>query len=303
MRDITTPTKPAYITKCILSLVCAFFVLASAGCATEEHPYNPNDPLESMNRITFQFNRKVDKYFLKPAAQGYQLITPWPVREGVTNFFSNMGEVPTMANDLLQGQITMSYVSFWRFLVNTTVGIGGLIDVASKMGLPKHYNDLGITFAKWGMTSSAYLVIPFIGPSSIRDALAIYPNYYFFTLWPHIDNIRVRNSLFALDVINLRASLLDSEDVMKQAALDPYVFIRNAYMQKRASLIAGKTMAFSEDDEDFAVDGAGVKVDDDDPLDDDTDALSDVDELQTDVDSSTQSTATQSAATTSGHTE
>lgn len=208
------------------------------GCASTE-ARDPQDPFENINRAVFSFNRKMDKYALKPVAKGYKFITPWQLRSGVTNFFSNMGEVPTLANDTLQGHMSYAANDLGRFCINTTVGIIGVFDVATRVGLERRYNDLGLTLAKWGIKKAPYVMLPLFGPSTVRDALAMYPNYAFFTLWPYIKPISLRNNLFVLDVINLRASLLDSENIMREAAIDPYVFIRDAYLQKRTSLISG----------------------------------------------------------------
>lgn len=219
--------------------VTTLLALTLSACASMHAPTSPDDPLESINRATFSFNRKFDKFILKPVAVGYKAITPWPVRTGVGNFFSNMGEVPTTINDVLQGNLKHGCVDFTRFAINTTIGLLGLIDVASYLGLERHYNDFGITLGKWGITTAPYIIIPIFGPSTIRDGLALLVNYQYFTLWPYIEPVRARNELFILDVVNLRASMLESEAVMKQAALDPYVFIRDAYLQKRRSLIEG----------------------------------------------------------------
>lgn len=218
-----------------ITIIVALFL---SGCASTKH--TPGDPFESVNRVTFEFNRKVDKVLLKPIAKGYKMFTPWPVREGVTNFFSNMGEVPTTINDGLQGQFSHAASDVGRFTINTTVGLLGLFDIASHMGLEKRYNDFGVTLAKWGIRKAPYVVLPILGPSTVRDGLALVVNYQYFTLWPYIYPIRLRNGLFALDVINLRAALLDAENVMTQASLDPYIFMRDAYLQKRNSLIDPK---------------------------------------------------------------
>jgi phospholipid-binding lipoprotein MlaA len=214
--------------------------LGLSACASTHAPTSANDPLESMNRATFAFNREVDKYLLKPIATGYKAITPWPVRTGVGNFFSNMGEVPTTINDLLQGYLKHGCTDFTRFTINSTIGLLGLIDVASYMGLDHHYNDFGITLGKWGITTTPYIVIPLFGPSTIRDSLATLVNYEYFTLWPYIESVDTRNELFILGVVNMRASLFESEAVIKQAALDPYVFTRDAYLQKRRGFIEGE---------------------------------------------------------------
>ncbi len=221
--------------------LCTTAVLLTA-CSSAQYSPDPSDPLQGMNRVTYSFNQKFDKYALKPAAQAYTFVTPQFARDRVTNFFSNIGEVPTFFNDTLQGNLKLSATALGRFVVNTTIGLLGLFDPASSMGLTKHYNDFGITLAQYGVTTSPYLVLPLIGPSSIRDALALWPNYAYLSVWGYVGKYNEwRNIFFVIDIVNLRASMLSSEDVVRQASLDEYVFIRNAYLQKRASLIKGYT--------------------------------------------------------------
>lgn len=249
--------KAAYRT-----ILCTTAVLLTA-CSNSQYAHDPADPLQGMNRVTFSFNEKLDKYALKPVAQGYTFVTPQVVRDRVTNFFSNIGEVPTFANDTLQGNLKLSAIALGRFVVNTTVGLLGLFDPASSMGLTKHYNDFGITLAQYGITTSPYLVLPVVGPSSIRDALALWPNYRYLSLWGYMDREpTIRNVMIVLDIVNLRASLLSSEDIARQASLDQYVFIRDAYLQKRASLIkryTGRDVGY----------GNKANTNNDDPLSDD----------------------------------
>ncbi len=222
--------------------LCATTLCSTAAllvaCSSTPYAPDPEDPLQGMNRVTYSFNQKLDKYALKPAAQAYTFVTPQVARDRITNFFSNIGEVPTFANDTLQGNLKLSGIALSRFVVNSTIGLLGLFDPASSMGLTKHYNDFGITLAQYGITTSPYLVLPVLGPSSIRDALALWPNYNYLSLWDYVHGYNtVRNELFILDIVNLRASLLSSEDIVRLASLDEYAFIRNAYLQKRASLI------------------------------------------------------------------
>ncbi len=221
--------------------LCTTAILLTA-CSNTQYTPDPSDPLQGMNRVTYSFNQKLDKYALKPVAQAYTFVTPQFARDRVTNFFSNVGEVPTFFNDTLQGNLKLSATALGRFVVNTTIGLVGLFDPASSMGLTKHYNDFGITLAQYGVTTSPYLVLPLVGPSSIRDALALWPNYAYLSVWGYAGKYNEwRNIFFVLDIVNLRASLISSEDVVRQASLDEYVFIRNAYLQKRASLIKGYT--------------------------------------------------------------
>lgn len=220
-----------------LKLGIILICLLLNGCASTGKPAHPDDPFEPINRVSYKFNSKLDKFVLKPVATAYDTITPKPVKKSVLNVFSNIGEIPTFANDLLQGHPIYATKDLCRFAINSTIGFAGLIDIASEINLPKRYNDFGITLGRWGIHHSSYFVIPFIGPSTLRDGIGLLVNLRYLTLWPYIKPVSLRNSLFALDVISLRAALLDAEGIMTEAAIDPYVFIRNAYLQKRTALI------------------------------------------------------------------
>lgn len=228
-----------------------------ANAASAQKATHPDDPFESFNRASYQFNKKLDQYILKPMALTYDLLTPQLVKKAALNVFANMGEVPAMANDLLQGHPVYALSDLTRFGINSTIGIGGIFDVATRCKLPRRYNDFGITLAKWGVRHSPYLVIPFIGPSTFRDGAGLLINLRYLTLWPYIDPNGLRNTLFGLDIISLRATFLDTESIMNEAALDPYVFIRHAYLQKRTSLINER--------DDLSNDPEGLSAD---PLDD-----------------------------------
>lgn len=234
-------------------LIILLISLLLAGCSALNKAPHPEDPFESFNRVSYQFNTKLDKFLLKPVASVYDQMTPNPVKKGVLNVFANLGEIPTFANDVLQAHPGYAGKDLWRFMINSTIGLGGWFDVATQMSLPRRYNDAGITLARWGIRRSPYLVIPFIGPSTVRDGVGLFVNLRFLTLWPYIQPVDLRNGLFALDIVSLRAALLDSEDIMQQAALDPYVFIRDAYLQKRANLIHQRGI-FSEKTENLDAD-------------------------------------------------
>lgn len=197
--------------------------------------------LEYYNRNVYGFNQGFDAMLFKPSAEVYDAILPAPIQKGISNAFSNLGEVPTVINDVLQGQFQQAMADTWRFVINTTVGIGGLIDVAEKTGLPPHHEDLGLTFAHWGWENSTYIVLPIIGPSTLRDAFGIPINYYFFTVYPHLNPQHLVWSLLVGQAISTRAGLLSLEDVREQAAFDPYVFEKNAYLQRRHFLIEEDT--------------------------------------------------------------
>ena len=207
-----------------------------AGCSTVQTP-TKGDPLEGLNRTIFTVNDKLDQYALKPVAKGYVFITPQPVRDSVTNFFSNIGDVYIAANNLLQLKITDGVEDIMRIVINTVFGVGGLFDVATLAKLPKHDNDLGLTLGHYGVPAGPYLVLPLFGPSTVRDAVGSIGNYYVNPLsYIHPDGLSW--ALYGLNVINTRANLLSASDVLEGAALDKYSFVRNAYLQRRQYLLS-----------------------------------------------------------------
>ena len=216
----------------------------------------PNyDPYETYNRHAYAMNETLDKAIFKPVAVAYKTVLPTPVRTGISNFFSNLGEIPTIINDLLQGKFEQASSDSWRFFFNSTIGIGGLIDVAEDIGLAHHSQDLGLTFAHWGYESSSYIVLPILGPSTVRDAFALPVTYSYLIVYPYIDDVRLRNSLLTLNFINQRAQLLQFDETIQQASFDPYTFQRNAYLQRRDYLIknskAPQNIKLDKKDEDF----------------------------------------------------
>lgn len=221
-----------HIAQLLLILFCCSFL---AACMTRGP--NPNDPYESYNRKMFKFNEKVDDAFLKPVAKFYHAVLPWPVRKGVTNFFNNVGEIKTIVNDVIQLNFRYALKDSTRFFINTTIGIGGIFDFASEMSLPRHINDFGLTFAQLGDPDSPFIVMPIIGPSTIRDSFAL---TYDFAASPYsyaVDNGYVLGGLATLRIINARANFLDAEKLIDQAAIDPYAFQRDAYLQNRKYLL------------------------------------------------------------------
>ncbi|WNK19221.1 VacJ family lipoprotein [Halomonas piscis] len=220
-----------------------------ASSATKGEPH-PEDPWEGFNRKVFVFNDVLDRYALRPVAKGYRTITPEPVEDSVGNFFSNLGEIRTVLNSLLQGKGENASRATSRLLINTTAGIGGLFDVATKMDIRQEKEDFGQTLATWGWTDSRYLVLPFLGPSTLRDAtglpadIATYPVTY-------VDDDKTRIALGALNLIDKRAGLLDQEDLIQG---DRYRFMRDAYLQNRAFKISDGELGddpFAADDFDF----------------------------------------------------
>jgi len=214
-------------------LCAAVFLFALGGCASTG---NPSDPLEPLNRTIYKFNDGVDNLFVKPAAEIYTGLVPAIVRTGVSNFFSNINDVIVALNSLLQGKFTQAALDVSRIAVNTTVGLLGVIDVATEMGLEKHYEDFGQTLGYWGFGPGPYLVLPFLGPNSLRDTAGLLvdlktdPRSY-------VDPMRDRNVLFGLGFLSRRAELLDAGRLLEVAALDPYEFLRDAYLQRRRNLV------------------------------------------------------------------
>ncbi|WP_411883785.1 VacJ family lipoprotein [Polaromonas sp. YR568] len=205
------------------------------GCATGPGA-NPTDPLEPFNRAMFGFNEGVDRAVLKPVATVYRDVTPQPVRTGVTSFFGNISDVWAIVNNLLQGKGEYAADSLARVTTNTLWGLGGIFDVATELKIPKHSEDFGQTLGVWGVGSGPYLVLPLLGPSTVRDTAGLVVDSQL-DLVTQASNVRVRNSLTTLRVVNGRANLLGAGDVLDQAALDKYSFTREIYQQRRSSLI------------------------------------------------------------------
>ncbi len=208
-----------------------------AGQITLAAPINPQDPYESFNRGIYEFNELLDKVLLKPIATFYNAVVPRPLNKGISNFFANIDTLPTIANDILQINIYQAANDGWRFVINSTIGILGFFDVASEIGLEPNKEDFGLTLAEWGYKNSNYLVLPFFGPSTPRDAIGLPVDYYLFSIYPYIHPLLDRYALYGLGVISRRAALLSFQNVMEEVAVDKYVFLRDAYMQRRAYLM------------------------------------------------------------------
>ena len=217
---------------CRLALVPLVAATLSA-CATSP---NPKDPYEGFNRAVFKFNDTLDKAALKPVATVYKKVLPSFVQTGVGNFFANLGDVWTAANNLLQGKGADGMSDVTRVAVNSTVGIVGLIDVASKAGLPKHNEDFGQTLGTWGLNSGPYLMLPLLGPSTVRDTAAL-PLDFLGDPWHYKRPVYLRNIGSVTRVIDKRAALLDASNLMEDAALDRYEFVRDGFLQQRESRI------------------------------------------------------------------
>jgi len=216
-------------------------VLTLSACATVATP-TPGDPLESANRTVFKFNDALDRAILKPAAQGYTWAIPQGVRNSVTNVFENVGDTYTMANDLLQGKVADGSEDLMRVVMNTFFGVGGLFDVASQAGLPKHNQDFGLTLAHYGVPPGPYLVVPLLGPSTLRDSSDFIVTYFADPL-TYVKPDWVNAVLFGVRLVNSRANLLGATDLLSGAALDKYSFVRNAYLQRRQYLSTGDSVS------------------------------------------------------------
>lgn len=206
--------------------------LLSAGCATvPSGKPDPRDPWERFNRSSFAFNDALDRAVAKPVAKAYKKVTPRVVRTGISNFVSNLSGITTVFNDVLQGKMRQAGRDSGRFLLNTTVGLGGLFDPATKAGLEKNSEDFGQTLGKWGVKSGPYLMLPILGPSTVRDTFGRIPDQFTYPI-NYVDNWRIRYGVRALDFLDLRAGLLDLDAQLEQS-FDRYAFVRNAWLQRR----------------------------------------------------------------------
>ncbi len=202
----------------------------------------PNDTFEGYNRAMFSFNEGFDDYIFRPIAKGYTKVVPEPARDGVTNFFGNIRDVWYSANHFMQGNGERGVKDLARVTANTIFGIGGLIDVATRLGIEKEKADFGQTLGIWGVGSGPYVVLPILGDSTVRDTIAL-PAEWYGDPWSYVRKIRVRNIGIVLRAVNYRANLLDASDFVDEVALDKYEFRRDAYLQRRQAMIEGKSTA------------------------------------------------------------
>lgn len=232
------------------------------GCASTAVQPNPTDPWQGWNRGTQSFNDTIDNAVLKPVAKGYQWITPKPVDDGITNMFSNFNDIGVTLNDLLQFKLLQGSKDLTRFLVNSTVGVAGIFDVAKLIDLPKHNEDFGQTLGYWGVPSGNYLVLPFFGPSSPREAAGLLGD----ALMNPLTYISFGGSAAAaatagaraVDVTDTRADLLSSEKIVDEASVDRYDFIKNAYQQRREYLVKDGNPEIEDDEFDLEETDAGT---------------------------------------------
>lgn len=243
----------------LLTMVLTLFLSACAHTGTTQEQADV-DPWEPFNRKVFAFNEKVDQVVVKPVAQGYRRVVPSSVRKGVGNVFRNLAEPTTIVNDLLQGKFAQAGDDFFRFLINSSFGVLGWHDVATPLGMERHEEDFGQTFSVWGFARGPYLVLPLLGPSTVTDGIGFLP-YTLYTDPRTMDGYTTQTfAILSVDTVDSRARLLGASDVV-DLQLDPYVFRRETYLQRREQLIHdGDPPGGDEFDDDFF---------DDDFLDDD----------------------------------
>lgn len=231
-------------------LALAVAVLLLGGCASSGGHRDPRDPLEGYNRGMYQFNDAVDRAVVKPVAKGYKAVVPAPVDQGVTNFFNNLADVTSAANNLLQFKLSRFGSDVGRVAMNSTVGVLGVFDVASNMGLPSYKEDLGQTFGYWGDVDSPYLVLPLLGPSTLRDSIGTVGDAVTSPLVSVRKN-QVYWGLLGLRVVDTRADVLAAGELLEGAAVDPYIFVRDAYLQQRRNRIFDGNPPPSDEDDAF----------------------------------------------------
>jgi len=229
----------------LIQFVAAFlFAITLAGCSST----SDKDPLEPMNRGIYKFNDVADKALFKPVASGYKAITPTPIRAGINNFFNNLSNLVTIVNQLLQFKFNKAAETTGRFVVNTTVGILGFIDVASRTGFNTYREDFGQTLGYWGMGNGPYLMLPLLGPSNLRDTAGLITDWLFFEPLGYVEDPQTRNILLGVKFIDRRADLLPGSDLLDEAALDPYAFMRDAYTQRRINQVSDGQITEQIDD-------------------------------------------------------
>jgi len=216
--------------------ILPILVFLLSGCASTPGDDEARDPFERYNRAMYAFNDKVDKYALKPLAKGYQAITPAFVDRGITNFFNNLDDVTNLVNNLLQLKPGAALSDLGRITLNTSLGLFGLVDVATAFQLERHDEDFGQTLGYWGVASGPYLVLPFWGPSTVRDAFGLGGDYFTEPL-SYIEDDSTRYGMYGLEVIDTRADLLAASRILERSTFDPYAFLRDAYLQQRRNQI------------------------------------------------------------------
>jgi phospholipid-binding lipoprotein MlaA len=219
--------------------------MIGTGCATGPGGQpDSRDPFERINRVTFRFNDALDRRIVRPAARGYKKVVPRPVQQGLTNFFENLETPSVLANNVLQGKLRPAAHDFGRFMLNSTVGVGGLLDPATPAGLDRNDEDFGQTLGRWGLGAGSYLVVPFYGPTTIRDGAGTIVDR-FATPTHYLEDDSTRWGITAFGLFERRVRLLDTDSVLERT-FDPYSFVRNAYLQRRAYLVSDGEVAEEE---------------------------------------------------------
>ena len=219
----------------VIAVLCLAMNLAA--CANLGSKGDPRDPIEGFNRGMYTFNEKLDQAIINRLARFYQAITPDFVDQGISNFFSNINDIVVVINDILQFKIGQAISDITRFVFNSTFGLGGLIDVSTNIGFPKHNEDFGQTLARWGFGSGPYLVVPVLGPSTLRDAAGYAVASTVGSPLAYIDNTQQYMGVMTLNYVDFKADLLTAERLLGEAALDKYEFTKNAYFDRRDNLI------------------------------------------------------------------
>lgn len=228
-------TRNNFFQRATMWAAAAVMLALLQGCATAPGG-NPSDPFESFNRSVFSFNDKVDMAVIKPVATAYRDVTPSPIRTGVANFFGNVSDAWSAVNNVLQAKPEFALDSLFRVTVNTLFGLGGVLDVAGEAHIPKHTEDFGQTLGHWGVPAGPYLVLPILGPSTVRDAAALIVDTQGDAV-SAASNVAARNTLTATRAVSLRARLLDAGELLDEASLDKYSFAREVHLQRRRSLV------------------------------------------------------------------
>lgn len=229
------------------TILLILIALLGSGCSTVEVA-DKRDPWEGLNRSVYAFNDNFDRAILKPLATGYEKVVPTPVNNSISNFFSNLDDVIVLVNDILQLKFEQSLSDFSRITFNTTFGLFGLFDVATYMDLPKHNEDFGQTLGRWGVGAGPYLVLPFLGPSTLRDGAALPVDWQVDPVL-RVSDTETQWEAIGLKAVDTRAGLLRASRILDTAALDPYTFMRDAYLQRRNNLVYDGNPPPSEIDE------------------------------------------------------
>jgi len=236
----------------ILGVLALGAAVLMTGCATVPSDGSTvNDPYEHVNRKIFEFNDAVDTVAIKPVAKVYSAVTPSFIQTGITNFFGNIGDAWTMVNDFLQGNVESGVSDLARVSLNTVFGLGGMVDFATAASIPKHNEDFGKTLGVWGFPDGPYVVLPFFGPSTVRDAIGT-PVDFYGDLWGYTYPVYARNAGSVVRLANKRAGLLDASSLLDDAALDKYIFTRDGFLQRRASQIEARVQEHQDRMDDAA---------------------------------------------------